>query len=130
MSDWIVTADVEIQTITDSTQALAMDMDPRQPTIALGARHVSGGGPELWHGAILREFFDGRGADWRPALAWLRGPEAAPLLAAVIEGYEAQLVWTGDWVGRWTPDARAASAAVHRQIAALLAQSSSEPSSG
>jgi hypothetical protein len=129
MSDWIVTADADVQTITDGTQALAMDMDPRQPSIALGARHVSGGGPELWHGAILRAFFDGRAADWRPVMAWLRGPAAAPLLAAVMAGYEAQLVWTGDWVGRWTPDAKAAAVAVHARVATLLTQPSSDPAS-
>jgi len=125
MAEWIVTADAEVQEVTGGTHALAMDMDPRQPAIVLGARPISGGGPEYWHGAIAREFFDGRRADWRPALAWLRGPEAAALLEAIEAGYEAQLVWTGDWVGRWTPEARAAAKAVHTRVAALLGDHSS-----
>jgi hypothetical protein len=116
VTPWTISADADLQSAEEPTVGLAMDVDPRRPALTLGVRILTGGGPEFWQNAVRRRFFEGAQVDWRPALEWLRGVEAAALMRTVSEGYTGEMRWTGDWVGSWTEEASAALDALHAGV--------------
>lgn len=117
--DWTVTAEASPQQET-STAALAIDVDPRRRLVSLGLRRRSGGSQELFANVIARRFTGTAAADWSAAAAWLRTATAEALLAAILSGYRAEMVWSGDWVADWTPAARAALDDLQRNVLARL----------
>lgn len=117
---WRVLADAPHQSVTDDTRRLAMDLDPRNRTIRLGLRIVSGGQPDVSSGAISRSFFPAEHADWDAAVRWIQGEEAGALLALIEAGYRCEMGWTGDQQVSWSEEAWAAGATLYRGIARLI----------
>lgn len=112
---WTVTAEPGLQLET-STAALAIDVDPRRRDVSLSLRRQSGGSPALFGNVIARRFTGTTTADWSAAVTWLQGDEATALLSAILAGYQAEMIWSGDWVADWTPAARAALAALQQNV--------------
>ena len=104
----------------DGTNRPAMDVDPRQRTVRLGLRSLSGGGPEIASGAVARTFFSGEVRDWGGAETWLRRPEAQALLEAIAAGQNVDLVWTGDLVVEWSEAALSAGRDLHAGVQRAL----------
>ena len=113
--EWTVTAAHGLQQET-STAALAIDVDPRRREVSLGLRRRSGGSQALFGNVLARRFTGTPTADWSAAALWLQGDEAAALLSAILAGYQAEMVWSGDWVADWTPAARAALADLQQNV--------------
>lgn len=113
----------------DRTNQPAMDVDPRQRTVRLGLRSLSGGGPEISSGAVARTFFSGEVRDWTGAESWLRGPEAQALLDAIAGGQHVDLIWTGDLVVQWSEAALAAGRELHAGVLRALEIGPGRPSS-
>ena len=120
MTTWHVEAGGDTQVVTDSTRALAIDIDPRQQRIRLGLQITSGGPQELWQGAVFRRFFGVSSARWATAVDWLNSKEAQRSLDTIAQGYTAEMLWTGDWVAQWSEEAIDAAHAIYDAIAGLL----------
>lgn len=86
-------------------RALAVELDPRVPQATLVWRTLGLGAPEVGSRAMFRQFLEGVDGDLEPAERWLRGPQATALLDRISAGYSGSMTWSGDFVGRWTPDA-------------------------
>jgi len=82
--------------------APAMDLDPRSNTITLDLRPRTGGSHEIASGAVVRRLFDVTEIDWAPVVGWLESPKAKVLLNAINGGYQAEMLWSGDWHVTWT----------------------------
>jgi len=119
-SPWRIGADAPVSEAPESTEGLAVDIDPRGPSVTLGVRILTGGASDVRSGAVFRGFIEGYRADWAEALAWLKSDEAAPLMAAVLEGYTAEMLWSGDWYVRWTPAGVDACEALRDGVAARI----------
>lgn len=117
---WRVNAESQVSEASESTVGLAVDIDPRGPSLTLGVRILTGGATDVRSGAVYRAFFVGERAGWKDAMVWLATREAAALLAAVSEGYTAEMLWSGDWVVRWTPEGVNACEALRDGIDARL----------
>lgn len=113
---WLIDADDALSDAGSPTVGLAMDLDPRVPSLRLGVRILSGGTADVLGGAIYRRFFPGDRADWSASLDWLARPAAAELLATILDGYRAEVLWSGDCSARWTPAALAAADQLHTEI--------------
>ena len=121
---WTLRAPAAPEAMTTTTAA-AVELDPRHRVVALGCLPRSGGGPALMSGAVLRQPLPGVGADgapidWAPAVAWLQGDAAAALLRQVSAGYQAEMLWSGDWVARWTPEAVGAAQTLIHSVREIL----------
>ena len=105
-----------------TTAAPAVDIDPRHRLVRLACQPRSGGAAEVMGGAVLRHHLVGVDdpVDWAPAVAWLRGDEAAALLRQIGDGYTAEMLWSGDWTARWSPEARDAARALIQALEDLL----------
>ncbi len=117
---WLIAADDALSEAGEPTVGLAMDLDPRVPSLHLGVRILSGGTPDVRCGAVYRRFFPGARADWSASLDWLTRPPATDLLAAILAGYHAELLWSGDCFVRWTPAALAAAERLHTELSARV----------
>lgn len=117
---WQVLPEAPRQTVVSSTQRLAMDLDPRNRTIRLGLRIVTGGHSDISSGAVSRSFFSAEHAEWHQAAAWLAGDEATALLAVIAAGYHCEMRWTGDQEVIWSDEAWRAGARLYQQVATLI----------
>jgi hypothetical protein len=114
MTTWSIAAEPAVP--IDGTNGPAMEVDPRRRTVRLGLRGVSGGGPEIASGAVVRTFFSGEVRDWSAAEAWLRSEEATALLDALAAGQDVHVVWSGDMVVEWSDAALAAGRELHAGV--------------
>lgn len=93
-------------------QALALEVDPRRKTVSLAWVTVGLGSAEVGNLAVFRCVFAGEAFTLEPARTWLSSSPAAALLATVTGGYAAETLWSGDTLGRWTPEAWSAAEAL------------------
>ena len=109
-------------TAATPTACPALDLDPRTRTLTLGLQRRSGGDAELWSGVLLRRHFPDAAdpIDWKPTCDWLQTDAAAMLLDGISAGYSAELLWSGDWSARWTPEAHDAAHALLQHVQDLL----------
>jgi hypothetical protein len=112
---WHFETQADEQTITAIT-LLAVDVDPRIKRLRLGLVIRTGGGPELYSGAVIRRFFPIEHIHWPPLVSWLGGAVAADLLTRIAAGYTGARLWSGDWTGEWTADAIAALDTLHAAL--------------
>jgi len=124
---WRLRSDAPTSTAPESTEGLAVDIDPRAPSVTLGVRILTGGASDVRSGAVYRGFIEGVDADWSEALAWLAGAEAAALMAAVSAGYTAEMLWSGDWYVRWTSEGVDACEALRDGVAARTSPAAGGP---
>ena len=117
---WQIETEAADQEITGTT-LLAVDIDPRIHTLRLGLRIRTGGEQALWNGAMVRRFLMVESIHWPPIAAWLSGEEATALLDRIDAGYVGSQLWSGDWLGQWSEDARMALDSLHAAVGARCA---------
>ncbi|MSQ02664.1 MAG: hypothetical protein EXR71_12375 [Myxococcales bacterium] len=122
MHPWQVIAEGEWPAADGLPWRLALDVDPRQRTVTLGARVPGVGGLELQSGAISRSFFECGARDLSSVATWLRTAPPQSLLARVEAGFSCDVLWSGDPVVVWSEDAWEAGHALYQGAAALLAE--------
>lgn len=101
---------VAVGEVPASGTALALDIHPRNRRVTLAPLPMGLGSPEVGQQVVYRVFYEGAATE--SAAVWLAGPEATALLAAVDEGFQASMTWSGDLVGSWTEAAWAAAEAL------------------
>ena len=90
------------------TQILAIELDPRVPSLRVGARNRTGGGPELWNRAVLRIPLE-RSLTGHPGLEeTLQSDPVVDILETIRLGYRSEMLWSGDFIGHWSEDALSA----------------------
>ena len=83
---------------------MVLELDPREPSLCIGPRNRTGGSQELWQRAVLRIPLHSPPADLEALYDGL-GEAREPLLDRVIDGYRAEILWSGDFIGHWSEDA-------------------------
>jgi len=117
---WSIIAEAPSQVVGDTPMALALEIDPRGPSIHLGIRALGASMQEAAGGAILCRYLEGDSVQWSPIQDWLQTPRAAALMACIHSGYTAEQRWSGDWVGQWTEDAWNAAGELHAAVQQLI----------
>jgi hypothetical protein len=98
----------------------AVELVPQDRAIHLGLRPAAGGDHAVQSGAVLRRVLPLTQVDWSPAVRWLATPEAQALQATIVAGHQASMLWSGDHVVSWTPEAGIAIEALLTGIEASL----------
>lgn len=99
---------------------LALEVDPRRLTVALGPRVRDVASLEVQSGAVARSFFEVAQVELEAAGAWLAGDEAGALLEQLAAGFHCDVLWTGDPVVQWTEAGWEAGHTLYLKVASLL----------
>jgi hypothetical protein len=91
-----------------ATQILAIELDPRVPSLRVGARNRTGGGPEIWNRAVLRIPLDRARIGPSGLEETLQSDPAVDILETIRLGYRAEMLWSGDFIGHWSEEALSA----------------------
>lgn len=117
---WRVEIETEWPSIDAEFHRLALEIDPRNRIVRLGARIPHTGELDVQSGALARSFYERGAADLRAAAAWLATAEAEALLDEVAEGFHCETLWSGDPVVSWSEAAWEAGHAVYEAVGARL----------
>lgn len=111
-------------------EVLALDIDPRHPSVELRTRQPGLGDAEVGQRAKYRQWLGASGEDpieveelisvGTAARKWLNSPAGKELLERVHQGYSCSRYWTGDELGEWSQDAWAAAHATFVGVVAAM----------
>ena len=84
-----------------STQIIALEIDPRVPSMTIGPRNRTGGRSDLWNRALIRIHLDGWSSIEAKIGEWFSTTEITEYLQTIGAGYRADTLWSGDTIGHW-----------------------------
>jgi hypothetical protein len=102
---WQIELEPESSSGMPATQAIMLELDPRHPRLFIGARNLTGGSQEIWQRAVIRVPLLDPPADRATLHDWLHSDGVSQLLSRVSQGYRAEILWSGDFIGHWSEDA-------------------------